>query len=158
MHGLAAGLMALLAAMAQAQAPAGAPLAPLAVVGDGIPESLTGVPGDPVRGREIVVSRQIGMCLLCHTAPVGDARFQGSLAPDLAGAGQRWSIGQLRLRIADSSRLNPATVMPPYHRTDGLNRVAPARAHVPLLGAQQVEDVVAFLATLREPATVRRND
>jgi sulfur-oxidizing protein SoxX len=141
-----------------AQAQAGASLPPLTVVGDSIAHSLTGVPGDPVRGREIVANRQLGLCLLCHTAPVGDARFQGSLAPDLAGAGQRWSIGQLRLRIADSRRLNPETLMPAYHSTEGLQRVAPARASSPILTAQQVEDVVAFLATLRNPPGVRLND
>jgi len=141
-----------------AQAQPGASVTPLNVVGDSIPESLTGVPGDPARGREIVANRQLGLCLLCHTAPVGDARFQGSLAPDLAGAGQRWSIGQLRLRIADSRRLNPETLMPAYHSTEGLQRVAPARAFNPILVAQQVEDVVFFLATLRDPAGGRQSD
>ena len=141
-----------------AQAQVGTSLTPLTVVGDSIPESLTGVPGDPVRGREIVASRQLGLCLLCHTAPVGDARFQGSLAPDLAGAGQRWSVGQLRLRIADSRRLNPETIMPAYHSTEGLQRVAPTRASTPIFGAQQVEDVVAFLTTLRDPTGMRLKD
>lgn len=156
MSKLVAWLIAVLSGAAQAQA--GTFGAPLTVVGDSIPESLTGVPGHPVRGREIVASRQLGLCLLCHTAPVGDTRFQGNLAPDLAGAGQRWSIGQLRLRIADARRLNPETIMPPYYSTEGLHRVAPARASTPILDAQQVEDVVAFLATLRDTAGVRLND
>jgi sulfur-oxidizing protein SoxX len=72
------------------------------------------------------------------------------MAPDLKGAGSRWSEGQLRLRIVDAARLNPETIMPPYYRTQGLNRVAPALRGKPVLGAEQIEDVVAFLATLRD--------
>ena len=115
---------------------------------DALPESLTGTQGDPARGRGIVASRQVGLCLLCHSGPFPEERFQGNLAPDLAGAGTRWSEGQLRLRIADSARITPATIMPAYHRTDGLTRVAPVWRGKPILGAQQIEDVVAFLMTL----------
>jgi sulfur-oxidizing protein SoxX len=117
---------------------------------DAIPTSLTGAPGDPVRGRAIVISRQVGLCLLCHSGPFPEERFQGNLAPDLAGAGKRWSEGQLRLRIVDSSRINAATIMPAYHRTDGLARVAPAWRGKPVLSAEQIEDVVAFLTTLKD--------
>ena len=116
---------------------------------DAIPESLTGARGDPARGRAIVANRQVGLCLLCHSGPFPEERFQGSLAPDLRGAGARWTEGQLRLRIADSRRINPATIMPAYHRIDGLVRVAPAWRGKPLLTAEQIEDVVAFLVTLR---------
>ena len=107
-------------------------------------------PGDPQRGRAIVASRHVGLCLLCHTAPIPEERFQGDLAPNLAGTGARWTIPQLRLRIADSSRLNPATIMPSYYRTEGLTRVAPAHAGKTILSAQQIEDVVAYLATLKD--------
>ncbi len=117
---------------------------------DSLPQSLTGSPGDAVRGRAIVANRQVGLCLLCHTGPIPEERFQGNLAPDLAGAGKRWSAGQLRLRMVDARALNPQTIMPSYHRTDGLNRVAPAFASAPMLAAQQVEDVVAYLLTLRD--------
>ena len=117
---------------------------------DAIPESLTGAKGDPVRGRAIVASRQVGLCLLCHSGPFPEERFQGNLAPDLRGAGARWSEGQLRLRIVDSSRINPATIMPAYHRSEGLARVAPAWRGKPVLSAAQIEDVVAFLMTLRD--------
>ena len=117
---------------------------------DAIPESLTGAKGDPARGRAIVASRQVGLCLLCHSGPFPEERFQGNLAPDLRGAGARWSEGQLRLRIVDSSRINPATIMPAYHRSEGLVRVAPAWRDKPVLSAQQIEDVVAFLMTLRD--------
>ena len=146
-----AGVLALGVGLGTARAQAGAAPVPVPyrVVGDAIAQPLTGQPGDPVRGRAIVASRQQGLCLLCHTGPFPEERFQGNLAPDLAGAGQRWSAAQLRLRIVDARRLNPDTIMPAYHRTDGLTRVAPALAGVPLLGAQQVEDVVAFLETLR---------
>ena len=117
---------------------------------EAIPESLTGARGDPVRGRAIVANRQVGLCLLCHSGPFPEERFQGNLAPDLAGAGKRWSEGQLRLRIADSSRVNPATIMLAYHRTEGLLRVAPAWRGKPILSAEQIEDVVAFLLTLKD--------
>jgi sulfur-oxidizing protein SoxX len=120
-----------------------------AVVGDAIPMSLTGVPGDPVRGRAITVNRQ-STCILCHNGPFPEERFQGDLAPSLAGAGGRWSEGQLRLRLVDASRLNPATIMPSYYRIDGLTRVGPAWRGKPILSAEQIEDVVAYLATLRE--------
>lgn len=119
---------------------------------DALDAPLDGLRGDPTRGRAIVADRGRGLCLLCHSGPFPEERSQGSLAPDLAGAGDRWTEGQLRLRIVDSRRLNPASVMPAYHRTEGLERVAPAFRGRPILDAQQVEDVVAFLATLRETA------
>ena len=120
------------------------------VVGDAIPAPLTGASGDAARGRSIVANRQLGMCLLCHSGPFPEERFQGTLAPDLAGAGSRWSDGQLRLRLADGRRLNPESIMPPYHRVEGLARVGAAWRSQPLLSAQQIEDVVAFLRTLRD--------
>jgi sulfur-oxidizing protein SoxX len=120
------------------------------IVGDAIPASLTGAPGDAERGRAIVVNRQVGLCLLCHGGPFPDEKFQGNLAPDMTGAGARSSVGQLRLRLVDAGRLNPASIMPPYYRTAALTRVAPAFVGKPILTAEQVEDVVAFLATLRE--------
>ncbi len=120
------------------------------VVGDAIPKSLTGAKGDPAKGRTIVANRQVGLCLLCHSGPFPEERFQGTLAPDLAGAGKRWSAGQLRLRIVDSARINPTTIMPPYYRIDGLSNVAPAFAGKPVLNAEQIEDVIAYLLTLQD--------
>jgi sulfur-oxidizing protein SoxX len=125
-------------------------LRPFAIVGDAIPEPLTGARGDPTRGRAVVVDRQRGLCLLCHTGPFPEQRFQGDLAPDLRGVGGRWSEGQLRLRLVDSRRLNPATIMPPYYSTDGLVRVGRAWQGKTVLSPEQIEDVVAFLATLTE--------
>jgi sulfur-oxidizing protein SoxX len=127
---------------------------PIAVAGDGIPAPLPGaVAGDAARGRAIVANRQVGLCLLCHTGPIPEERFQGNLAPDLQGAGQRWSVAQLRLRIVDASRFNPATIMPAYYKTEGLSRVAASYKDKTILTAQQIEDVVAWLQTLKEPAS-----
>jgi sulfur-oxidizing protein SoxX len=116
---------------------------------DAIDTPLTDQPGDATRGRAIVVNRQLGLCLLCHSGPFAEERFQGNLAPDLSGAGSRWSEGQLRLRLVDSRRVNPQTMMPSYRRTDGLVRVGAAWQGKAVLNAQQVEDVVAFLGTLK---------
>jgi len=115
-----------------------------------IEKSLTGTKGDPARGRAIVADRHVGLCLLCHSAPIPEERFQGELAPDLKGVAGRLSEGQLRLRIVDSSRLNPATIMPSYYRTEGFARVAPAFRGKTVLSAQQIEDVVAYLMTLSD--------
>src|SRR6185295_6663616 len=112
---------------------------------DAIPASLTGTKGDPARGGAVVANRQVGLCLLCHSGPFPDERLQGTMAPDLKGAGARATEGQLRLRIVDASRLNPNTIMPPYYRIDGLYRVAPSLRGKPVLTAEQIEDVVAFL-------------
>ena len=117
---------------------------------DGLADSLTGRTGDASRGRMIVANRQVGLCLLCHSGPFPEERFQGDLAPDLRGAGKRWSDAQLRQRIVDSRKLNPSTIMPSYYRTEGLSRVAPAFRGKPLLSAEQIEDVVAYLKTLDE--------
>ena len=117
---------------------------------DAIEQPLTATPGDPARGRAIVASRQQGLCLLCHRGPFPEERFQGTIATDLAGAGSRWSGGQLRLRIVDSRRVNADSVMPPFHRSEGLQRVGSAWQGRPVLDAQQVEDVVAFLLTLKD--------
>jgi sulfur-oxidizing protein SoxX len=141
--------VAAVAVLALAPGHAQEQLMPYAVVGDAIPESLTGKPGDAVRGRAIVVKREY-TCLLCHSGPFPEERFQGNLSPDLRGTGSRWSAGQLRLRLVDASRLNPATIMPPFYRVEGLNRVAPAFRGKPILTAEQIEDVVAYLVTLRD--------
>ncbi len=116
---------------------------------DSIERPLTDQPGDAARGRAIVANRQVGLCLLCHTGPIAEERFQGNLAPDLAGAGTRWSEGQLRLRLVDSRRVNPQTIMPAYFRSEGVTRVGVPWQGKTVLAAQQVEDVVAYLRTLK---------
>ena len=137
-------------AVAASSAAAQTPLDAFIVEGDAVPSSLSGGKGDPGRGRSIVGNRQVGLCLLCHSGPFPEERFQGTLAPDLRGVGSRWTEGQLRLRIVDAQRLNADTIMPPYYRVDGLNRVPSAYRVKPILAAQQIEDVVAYLLTLRD--------
>lgn len=143
--GLAAALVCVVATASAAQTPR-----PFEVVDDAIPASLTGRPGDPARGRAIVADRTRGLCLLCHAGPFPEQRFQGSLSPDLSGTGARWSQGQLRLRMVDSRRLNPDTIMPAYGSTEGLSRVGAAFRGRTILDASEIEDVVAFLATLQD--------
>jgi L-cysteine S-thiosulfotransferase len=141
------------AAIAAATRPAAAAdpaLRPFVIVGDAIPLSLTGAPGDAARGKAIVTSRQTGLCLLCHSAPLPEEKFQGTIGPDLKGIGSRNTEGQLRLRIVDPRHFNPDTIMPAYYRLDGLERVAPAFRDRTVLTAEQIEDVVAFLMTLRD--------
>lgn len=126
-------------------------IAAYAVEGDAIMMPLEGRTGDAARGREIVLDRQVGNCLICHAVPNEPKElFQGDIAPSLAGVGSRLAAGQIRLRIVDQRRVNPASVMPPFHRVDGLNRVAMRYIGKPALDAQQIEDIVAYLAGLRE--------
>src|SRR2546428_12938333 len=106
------------------------------VVGDAIPTSLTGMPGDATRGRALVVERS-STCILCHSGPFPEQRFQGDLAPDLSGSGSRWSEGQLRLRLVDASRLNAATIMPSYYRVESLDRGGTLWRGKPMLAAGQ---------------------
>lgn len=119
------------------------------LVSDGIAVSLTGHPGDPVRGRALVLERA-STCILCHSGPFPEVRFQGDLAPDLAGVGSRFSVSQLRLRLVDASTANPTTIMPSFYRVDGLARVGRVWQGKPILSAEQIEDIVAYLATLRD--------
>ncbi len=125
-------------------------MAPFQIVGDAIPKPLTAEPGDPTRGRKLVVDRDAAGCVLCHAVP-GES-LSGNIAPTLAGAGSRLSPAQLRLRVVDSTRVVPNTPMPAYYRIDGLKQVAAAYRGKPVLSAQEVEDVVAYLATLEGPA------
>jgi L-cysteine S-thiosulfotransferase len=120
-----------------------------AFAGDSIPTPLTGAKGDPARGGAIVANRQVGLCLLCHSGPFPEERFQGDLAPDLSRVGARLSEGQIRARIVDPSRANPSTIMPAYYKTEGLTRVAAAFRGKTILTAEQIEDVVAYLSTLK---------
>ena len=124
-------------------------LPPYTVVGDAILEPLAPARGDVTRGRALVVERS-STCILCHSGPFPEQKFQGDLAPDLAGSGSRWSEGQLRLRLVDASRLNTATIMPSYYRVDGLHRVGTPWRGKPILSAEQIEDIVAYLVTLRQ--------
>jgi sulfur-oxidizing protein SoxX len=147
---LAAALAAALALVPAGTARGGTAAGAYTVVGDAIPASLTGARGDAARGRGLVLDRHVGLCLLCHSGPFPEERFQGTIGPDLRGTGARLSEGQIRLRIVDPGRVNPGTIMPAYYRTEGLRRVAPTFRGKTVLTAEQIEDVVAFLATLRD--------
>ena len=119
------------------------------VAGDAVPLSLTGRPGDVTRGREIAFSRDQGNCPVCHVMPAADERLHGDVGPSLVGVAGRLSEGQMRLRLVDGRRLNPASVMPSYYRLDGLRRVASIHAGKTVLTAEEIEDVLAYLMTLR---------
>lgn len=107
-------------------------------------------PGDPKLGQSIVLDRTLSSCVLCHVVPDPERRPMGNIAPPLAGVGGRLSAGQIRLRLVDSTLVNPDSVMPPYYRVDGLHQVATAVRGRPILNAQQIEDMVAWLLTLKE--------
>ena len=140
--------MAVLAGLAGCAAGAPGTVSQFRVDGDAIRGRLTAGLGDAARGKAVVIARDSN-CLLCHTVPDAGARAMGNVGPPLAGVGARLNEGQLRLRIVDSMRLNRDTIMPSYYRVDGLNLVAEAWRGKPVLTAQQVEDTVAYLLTLR---------
>ncbi len=146
---LAALLAALTSVLGPAVSRAGGGLVAYSIVGDAIQVSLTGAKGDSARGRAIVADRNVGLCLLCHSGPFPEEKIRSDLAPPLDGAGARWSEGQLRLRIVDPRKLNPDTIMPSFYKVDGLRRVPAAYRDKPVLTAEQVEDVVAYLETLK---------
>jgi sulfur-oxidizing protein SoxX len=123
---------------------------PYKVVGDAIPQSLTGKPGDPARGRAIVANRTVGLCLLCHGGPIPEERFQGTLAPE---PGRRRRCARRRPSCGSGWSMPPSQSRhdhAPYYRLDGLARVAKNFDGKTILSAEQIEDVVAYLATLKE--------
>lgn len=126
-----------------------ATLVSFSVVGDGIPEAIGGVAGDADRGRALVLARESANCVLCHALPDPGVRFSGNVGPPLGGVARTLSVAQLRLRVVDNMRVNPKTIMPSYYRADGFDRVAMAYRGRPILDARQVEDIVAYLATLK---------
>jgi sulfur-oxidizing protein SoxX len=121
-----------------------------AIVDGAVPQSLTGIPGDPVEGERIVRDMSNASCLICHALPIEDEPDPGNIAPPLDGVADRFSEGELRLRLVDPKAINPDTVMPAYYKWEGLNRVLETYEGKPIYTAQQVEDVVAYLMTLRE--------
>lgn len=141
-----AALLAILLAVA----PAAGQVAPFEVTGDAIEAPLAGGAGDPARGAAVVRNRETANCLICHSIPDPSEPFMGEVGPPLAGVGARLSPGQIRLRVVDPTRVNPAAAMPAYHRAEGLVNVDPRWHGRPVLSAREIEDVVAYLATLKE--------
>jgi L-cysteine S-thiosulfotransferase len=126
------------------------PLVKFEVKNGGIPASLTGHPGDPQKGRAVVVNRVQGNCLACHAiSALSSEPYHGNVGPSLDGVARRLSPAEMRLRIVDATKLNADTMMPPFYRVDGLNKVMHQFQGKPVLTAEQVEDVVAFLETLK---------
>ena len=117
--------------------------------GESIPKSLTGKPGDPKAGRKTAIATKLGNCLACHVMPVPEQPFHGEVGPDLNGVGGRYSAGEIRLRLVDAKILNPDTIMPAFYKKDGLHRVMKKFQGKTILTAQQVEDVVAYMMTLK---------
>ena len=119
------------------------------VDGTSIPKSLTGKPGDPAKGREVAINRRLGNCLACHHMPVPEQAFQGEIGPNLAGVADRYTEGELRLRVVNPKVLNEDTFMPAFYRSEDLHRVMKNFQGKTILTAEQVEDVVAYLLTLK---------
>jgi len=119
------------------------------VGGNSIPDSLTGKAGDPVKGRATAIHRKKGNCLACHTLPAPEQQYHGEVGPDLNGVSDRLSEGEIRLRIVNPKYANPGTIMPAFYRTEGLHRVAKKWQGKTMLSAAEVEDVVAYLMTLK---------
>ncbi|MCA8899753.1 MAG: sulfur oxidation c-type cytochrome SoxX [Hyphomonas sp.] len=117
------------------------------IEGDAVPVSLSGEPGDAMRGQSVFASREEGHCVLCHRVDGLDAEFQGNVGPALTGIGGRLTAGQIRYRIIDAQQIWPDTVMPSYYRTSGLRQVGHAYEGKPTLSAQQIEDLVAYLSS-----------
>ncbi len=128
---------------------AAAQTVPFVVRDDAIEAPLAGLVGDAARGSVVVRNRETANCLICHAIPDARERFMGDVGPSLEGVGSRLSQGQIRLRVVDPTLLNEASVMPAYHRVARLVRVDARFRGQPVLNAQEVEDVVAYLATLR---------
>jgi sulfur-oxidizing protein SoxX len=149
---IGAVLLVAFARSAGADAPVDSTLAPLKVTGDEIRTPLTATAGDPIAGRAVVEDRKLGNCLSCHAFPL-KAEDQGNVGPDLHGVGSRLKPAQLRLRIVNTKLIDPQTIMPAYYRTAGLHDVGAAFVGKTILDAQQVEDVVAFLASLKTGVT-----
>ena len=119
-------------------------------VGDGIPKSLTGKKGDAIKGRAAAIHRKKGNCLACHVMPVPEQADHGNIGPSLVGVGSRYSEAELRLRLVDPKLINPDTIMPSYFRKTGFHRVHKKWRGKTILKAADVEDILAYLLTLKE--------
>ena len=127
----------------------GETVVPHRVVADTVPVPLTRRPGDAHRGRALAAGRRAN-CLGCHRMPISEEPFHGTTGPDLHGVGDRYAASQLRLRLIDPTLINADTLMPSFHKVQGLHRVAPNYRGKPILNAQEIEDVIAYLLTLKD--------
>jgi sulfur-oxidizing protein SoxX len=116
---------------------------------DAIATSLTGKVGDPVNGKKLAINRKKGNCLACHSMPIPEQAFHGNIGPSLKGISNRYSEGELRLRIVNPKVLNSETIMPAFYKADGFNRVMKKFAGKTIISAQEVEDIVAYLMMLK---------
>ena len=144
------GFRAALVVLGLAAPAAGQEVAPFVVSGDAVAAPLGGLTGSAERGARIVRNRETANCLICHTIPDPAETFMGEVGPPLAGVGARLTPGQIRLRVIDPTLANPAAVMPAYHRVAGLAHVDERWRGRPVLSAQEIEDVVAYLSALKE--------
>lgn len=121
------------------------------VANNAIQASLTGKPGDPANGRKVAIDRRKGNCLACHAiAAIPEQQFHGNIGPALDGVGAIYSEAELRLRLVNPKILNPDTMMPSFYRTTGFHRVQKKWQGKTIISAQEVEDVIAFLKTLKK--------
>ena len=120
------------------------------ILNGAIPEPLTAQPGDPERGRRVVLDRDGGDCLVCHAMPLPQRQFHGTVGPPLDGIGSRASAGALRLRLVDPKAINPETIMPAYYKVAEFHRILERYRDRPILTAQHIEDVIAYLLTLTQ--------
>ena len=126
-------------------------LIPYVIVnGSSIDHALTDVPGDAKKGRALAINRKKGNCLACHALPIPEQSFHGEVATSLYGVGNRLSAGELRMQIVNPKVTDPDTIMPAFYRTSGFNRVKKNFIGKSILKAQEVEDIIAYLLTLKE--------
>lgn len=120
------------------------------IVDNGISKSLTGKSGDAAKGEKTFTNRKLGNCLACHqVTAIPSQPFHGEIGPSLDGVADRYSEAQLRMQVVNAKVINPDTIMPAFYRTDGFERVLKKFQGKPILNAEQVEDVLAYLKTLK---------
>ena len=119
------------------------------IVGDAMPHPVGNVAGDPAQGKTVFTDRDGGHCVLCHRVDGLEALFQGNLGPDLSHVGARLEAGQIRLRIVDYSQVKESATMPPYFRINDLNQVQTSYVGKTVLSPEEVEHLVAYLASLK---------
>lgn len=158
---LAATLATSLAASLIGSATLAAEVAPKDVQFDedgAVAASLSGVAGDAASGAVIAGTKSLGNCVACHQlTALADVPFHGEIGPSLDGAGDRWTEAELRGLMTNAKMTFEGTMMPAFYKVDGFVRPgaaytgkAPTEALTPILTAQEIEDVIAFIATLKE--------